>query len=75
MTNESQYETLATDYMLNATPRKTQTFVDSLEELVAEVNAFLYASNSKPAIEMRGQFVQEHFTETFAKIANLLLQK
>ena len=75
MKNETQYETHATDYMLNATPRKTQTFVDSLEELVAEVNAFLYASNSKPAIEMRGQFVQEHFPETFAKIANLLLQK
>ncbi len=75
MTNEPQYETHATDYMLNATPRRTQTFVDSLEELVAEINAFLYASNSKPAIEMRGQFVQEHFPETFAKIASLLLQK
>ena len=75
MTNEPQYEVLATDYMINAYPRTTESFVDSLAELVAEVNAFLYASNMDPNIEVRGQFIQEHFPETFAKIANLLLNK
>lgn len=73
MTNESQYEAFATDYMIDACPRKTETSIDSLGELVAEINAFLYASNNNSIIEMRGQFIQEHFPETFAKVAKVLL--
>ena len=75
MTNESQYETFATNYMIDAFSSKTKSYEGSLEELIAETNAFLYASNDDPSIEMRGQFIQEHFPETFAKIAELLLSK
>ena len=61
--------------MIDTFSLTTKNYEGSLEELVAETNAFLYASNDDPSIEMRGQFIQEHFPKTFAKIANLLLQK
>lgn len=73
MTNETRYETFSTNYMIDACSRTTDNFIGSLEELIAEVNAFLYASNDNPLLEIRGQYIQEHFPETFAKIAKLLL--
>lgn len=72
MTNEPQYEALTTNYMIDARPFKNESFLESLEELVAETNAFLYALNTEPEIEMRGLFIQENFPETFAKIIKLL---
>ncbi len=46
---------------------------DSLGEMIAEVNAFLYSSNTDIEFELRGQYLQKYFPQTFAKIANLLL--
>ncbi|MDO5307212.1 MAG: hypothetical protein Q4E83_05580 [bacterium] len=52
---------------------KDSTEYNALKEIIGEVNAFLYASNNSPMLESRGHFLQEYFPQTFAKIANLLL--
>ena len=52
---------------------KDSTKYDALKEIIAEVNAFLYASNNCLRLESRGHFLQEYFPQTFAKAANLLL--
>ncbi len=43
-----------------------------LEEMVAETNAFLYSNNKWDAVEQRGQYLQQYFPKSFAKIAELL---
>ena len=52
---------------------KDSTEYDALKEIIAEVNAFLHASNNCHRLEYRGHFLQEYFPQTFAKAANLLL--
>lgn len=43
-----------------------------LEEMVAETNAFLYSNNKWDAVEQRGQYLQQYFPKSFAKITELL---
>ena len=35
----------------------------------SDIIAYLYSNNTKPNIELRGQYAQQYFPETFAKIA------
>ena len=46
--------------------------IGGIEEMVAETNAFLFSNNSSPIIEQRGQYLQQYFPKSFAKIAELL---
>ena len=46
--------------------------VGGLKEMVAETNAFLFSNNSSRIIEQRGQYLQQYFPKSFAKIAELL---
>ena len=73
----SDFEYEAMDYLTedvlkdssgNAPPRE----MNGLKEMIAETNALLYSNNSWEFIELRGQYLQQYFPKTFAKIAELL---
>ena len=70
--NQSQFETVQLDYFIKV---RTVGISRSIEEITAEINAFLYASNIKSDIELRGQYLQQYFPETFAKIADKLTNR
>lgn len=70
--NQSQFEAIQLDYFINAYTRRTESIEGSIQEITAEINAFLYASNMKPDIELRGQYLQQYFPETFAIITKKL---
>ena len=44
----------------------------AITELIAEVNALLHTSNNASRLELRGQYLQQYFPETFAFIARAL---
>lgn len=71
---ESVFEANSMHYLIDAYCRRTEDMQGSISEMVAEVNGFLYASNTDPNIELRGQMLQQYFPETFAKIAAKLRQ-
>ena len=70
--NQSQFESRQMNYFIDAYCRRTESIEGSISEITAEINAFLYASNTDPNIELRGQYLQQYFPETFAKVANKL---
>ncbi len=45
----------------------------SLEEFVADTYLHLHSANLENGINLRGEYLQQNFPETFAKAANLLL--
>ena len=73
--NQSQFEAIQLNYFIDAYTRRTESIEGSIQEITAEINAFLYASNIKPEIELRGQYLQQYFPETFAKIADKLTNR
>jgi len=66
---QSNFENNALNYFINVEGKNADR---SLEEIIAEINALLYSSNQDDRIELRSQFLQEYFPETFAKVAELL---
>ena len=73
--NQSQFEAFQLKYFIDSFEEKTNQINKSIGEITAEINAFLYASNIKPVIELRGQYLQQYFPETFAKIADKLTNR
>ena len=71
--NASLFEIRSIDYFTHV--HKNGNFEKSIKEIVAEINAILYASNQISRIEFRGQLLLQYFPKTFAKVANLLQQE
>lgn len=72
--NQSQFEARQINYFINAKDGRINNNNDSIKEIVAEINAFIYASNTNPNLELRGQYLQQYFPKTFAKVANKLVR-
>lgn len=70
--NHSQFEAQRLDYFISNISYSTRDVKGSIGEMIAEVNAFLYDSNTDERIELRGQYLQQYFPETFALIAKSL---
>ena len=68
MHNQSNLEVTAANYFV-------ADETEGLKEMIAETNALLYANNNWNRIEQRGQYLQQHFPKTFAKIAELLTKQ
>ena len=66
------FPTLLLNYFIDAYCRRTSSIKGSIQEITAEINGFLYTSNIKSYRELRGQYLQQYFPETFAKIADKL---
>lgn len=66
--NQSSIEEMAVSYLIN----DGGFLGGGLPEMVAETNAFLYANNTWDLNEQRGQYLQQYFPKSFAKIAELL---
>ena len=66
--NNSKNEFDEMQYFIVNNDKKNIT-KNPVEEMIAEVNALLYANNTSPDIETRSAFLQEHFPETFKLIA------
>lgn len=66
--NQSSIEEMAVSYLIN----DGGFLGGGLPEMVAETNAFLYANNTWNSNEQRGQYLQQYFPKSFAKIAELL---
>ncbi len=71
---KSNFEAQEMDYLISNKSEKTDSYEGSLEEMAADIHAFLYSSNYDPRIEMRGQFLQEYYPETFAAISKAFLE-
>lgn len=67
LANQSSMEAEAISYLTTASCGH-----GGIEEMIAETNAFLYANNKWGEIEQRGQYLQQYFPKTFAKIVELL---
>ena len=70
--NQSQFEAIQLNYFIDAYCRRTSSIKGSIQEITAEINGFLYTSNIKSYRELRGQYLQQYFPKTFAKIADKL---
>lgn len=66
----SSYEFSETQYLIFKMNSERPEF--SLDEFVAETNALLYSSENWQELELRSQFIQQYFPETFSKVANIL---
>ena len=72
--NQSQFETTRVDYFVSSNNYHTQNINGSIEEIVAEINALLYASTTNTNQELRGEYLQQYFPETFAKVSKMFTQ-
>jgi len=66
----SSYEFMQTQYLIFKMNDTRPAF--SLDEFVAETNALLYSSQNWQELELRSQFIQQYFPETFSKVVNVL---
>lgn len=70
--NQPACEAKRMNYFIDIKSYSTRDVKGSIGEMIAEVNAFLYDSNTDERIELRGQYLQQYFPETFALIAKAL---
>ena len=70
--NNTQFEGNQMNYFIDSYTRRTESIEGSISEMVAEINALIYSSNANPQIELRSQYLQQYFPETYAMVAKLL---
>lgn len=70
MFSGSSHELKSMDYLINV---DSSGATASLEEMASDIVAYLYSTNKASNIELRGQYMQQYFPETFAKVAKYFL--
>ena len=73
MLNQTGFESEEISYLITV-ENKIGELNYSLEEMLSDVHSLMYSSISWANIELRTQYLQEHFPETYAKIVKKFLE-